>query len=143
MIRGVQGHNVGVVDLEQNLFFGVEVHKLVLLQYFLFAHDLESVDLVSASELDQFDPSEGAVSQRSQHLQVVALQLSQDLLAVLFESVQLRLLHRYNYYTTIPPIIISLYSHRYANQISTLTLLISILIEVEISPMIIMQDCSI
>lgn len=93
MRGGVQGDDVGVVDLEQHLLLGVKVHELVLLEDLLFAHDLEGIDFLAAAELDQLDPAEGAVAERGEHFQVVALQLPEDLLAVLLESVELGLLH--------------------------------------------------
>lgn len=98
----VQRHDVGVVDLEEHLLLRVQVHQLVLLQNLLLPHDLQRVDLVPAAELDQLHPAEGAVAESGEHFEVVALQLSQNLLAVLLKSIQLRLLHRYNYYTTHP-----------------------------------------
>ena len=102
MLTELQGHDVGVVDLQQHLLLRVQVHQLVLLQNLLLPHDLERVDLVPAAELDQLDPAEGAVAESGQHFQVVALKLSQNLFAVLLKSIQLRLLHRYNYYTSHP-----------------------------------------
>lgn len=49
------------------------MHELILLKYFLFAHDFEGVDIIFASKLDQFNPSEGAVAEGCQHLEVVSL----------------------------------------------------------------------
>jgi hypothetical protein len=89
----VQGDDVGVADVQEDFLLGVQVHELVLLKDLLLAHDLESVDLIAAPKLDQFDPAEGAVAQRREHFQVVTLQFPEDLLAVLLEGVQLRLLH--------------------------------------------------
>lgn len=56
-----------MVDIQQNFFFGVEVHQLILFQDFLFAHDFEGIDVVLASELDQFDSSEGAVAEGGEY----------------------------------------------------------------------------
>lgn len=93
MKEGVQRDDVGVIDLQQHFLLRVKVHQLVLLEYLLLAHDLEGVYFFPPAELDQLDPAEGAVAQRGQHFQVVALQFSQYLLAVLLESVELGLLH--------------------------------------------------
>ena len=74
----------------------MKVHELVLFEYLLLAHYLQGKHLLPSPELHQLDPSERTVAQSGQHLQVVTLQLTQNLFAVLLESVQLVLLH-YNY----------------------------------------------
>ena len=71
----------------------MQVHQLVLLEYLLFAHDLEGIDLLFASELDQFDPSESAIAQRGQHLEVIPFQLAEDEFAVLLEGGEFTFLH--------------------------------------------------
>lgn len=93
MREGVQGDDVGVAHLQEGLLLGVQVHELVLLEYLLFAHDLEGVDLGLAPELDQLDPPKGAVAQGGEDLEVVALKFAEDQLTVLLEGCEFVFLH--------------------------------------------------
>lgn len=73
MIAEVQCDDVRVIDLEEDLFFGVEMHELVLLKNFLLSHDFESVDIIFASKLNEFNPSEGTVAESCKYLEIVSL----------------------------------------------------------------------
>lgn len=95
MRREVQGDDVGMGQFEEDFLFGMEVHQLVLFKDLLFAHDLQGVHFISASEFDQFDSSEGAVAESGEHFEVVFFEFAQDLFAVFLEDVHLALLHRY------------------------------------------------
>jgi hypothetical protein len=70
---------------------------LVLLQDLLLSHYFESEDFIPSTELDELDSTESAVAQSGKHLEIVAFELPQDLLAVLLKGVELVLLHYNNY----------------------------------------------
>lgn len=82
-----------MVDFDEYFFLRVEVHELILLEYFLFAHDFEGEDFISASEFDQFDSAKGAIAESGEHFEIIALEFSHDLLAVFLKRIEFVFLH--------------------------------------------------
>ena len=68
MGRKVQGDDVRVAHFQQHLFLRMEVHELILFKDLLFAHNFECKDFIAATELDEFDPAEGAVTEGGENL---------------------------------------------------------------------------
>lgn len=82
---GLQADDIGVADIQQDLFLGVQMHELVLFNDLLLAHYLKSVDFRLALEPHQLDPPKSAVPKSAHDLQIVFLQLPQDLVVPLFK----------------------------------------------------------
>ena len=57
-----------MADVQQHFFLRVQMHELILFQYFLLPHYFEGIYLLPAPELNQFNPPESAVAERGQHL---------------------------------------------------------------------------
>jgi len=82
-----------MVDLDEDLFLWMEVHELILFEYFLFAHDLQGKDFISASKFDKFDSAESTIAESGKHFKIVAFEFSHDLLAVLLKGIEFVFLH--------------------------------------------------
>ena len=82
-----------MIDLDEYFFLWMKVHELILLEYFLFAHDLQGKDFISASKLDKFDSAESSIAESGKNFQIVAFEFSHDLLTVLLKGIEFVFLH--------------------------------------------------
>ena len=85
----VQTDNIGMINIEKDLFLRVKMHELVLLDNFSFAHDFQSVHLLFAFESDKLDPTKGSIAKGAQDFQIIFLQFPENLFIIVFKPLHI------------------------------------------------------
>lgn len=76
-----------MIYFKQYFFLGVKMHELILLKNFLLPHNFQCIDFLFAPKFNELDSSESAIAKSGEYFQIISLEFSENMLAILFEGI--------------------------------------------------------